>query len=187
MSGDTSSRHESGPSSSLETDLELVAIAAVAENGVIGVDGEMPWHIPADLEHFKETTMDHPVIMGRITYEGILAGLGEPLPGRTTVVLTTRDLETPDRVVRASDLSEAIERAETAASERHGNAERVFVAGGATVYEQFMPAIDRLVLTTVHDSPDGDAYFPDWDRAEWTERERDDRGDFSFLEFVRSE
>ncbi|ELY62148.1 dihydrofolate reductase, partial [Natronolimnohabitans innermongolicus] len=71
-----------------ETDRELVGIVAVAENGVIGKDGDMPWHVPADLQHFKETTMDHPLIMGRVTYEGILETLGEPLPGRTTVVLT---------------------------------------------------------------------------------------------------
>src|SRR6056297_68380 len=124
--------------SPLETDRKLVAIVAVADNGVIGKDGDMPWHIPADLEHFKETTMDHPVIMGRVTYEGILEALGTPLPGRTTVVLTSRDLETPDGAVVAHDVEEAIEAAVTAARERHEEPDRVFVAGGATVYEQFL-------------------------------------------------
>ncbi|MDF9746536.1 dihydrofolate reductase [Natrinema salsiterrestre] len=181
MSGD----REEVPS--VETDRELVAIVAVADNGVIGRDGDMPWHIPADLTHFKETTMDCPVIMGRVTYEGILETLGEPLPGRTTVVLTSRDLETPENAMVAHGLEAAVETAETAARERHGDADRIFVAGGATVYEQFLPAVDRLVVTEVHDDPDGDTYFPEWDREEWRELERDDRGGFAFVEYIRGE
>lgn len=168
----------------LESDRELVAIVAVADNGVIGRDGDMPWHIPADLQHFKETTMDHPVIMGRVTYEGILETLGEPLPGRTTVVLTSRNLETPDGAVVAHGLEDALEAAATAARERHGDADRIFVAGGATVYEQFLPAVDRLIVTEVHDAPDGDTYFPDWDREAWTETARDEHDGFAFVEYV---
>ncbi|WP_408958775.1 dihydrofolate reductase [Natrinema sp. 74] len=169
----------------LETDRELVGIVAVADNGVIGTDGEMPWHIPADLQHFKEATMDHPVIMGRVTYEGILETLGEPLPGRTTVVLTSRDLETPEGAVVAHGLEEAVEAANTAARENHDDVDRIFVAGGATVYEQFLPAVDRLVVTEVHDEPDGDTTFPDWDREAWTETARDERDGFAFVEYAR--
>ncbi|NUC72223.1 dihydrofolate reductase [Haloterrigena sp. SYSU A558-1] len=168
-----------------ETDRELVGIVAVADNGVIGKDGDMPWHIPADLQHFKETTMDHPVIMGRVTYEGILEALDEPLPGRTTVVLTSRDLETPENAVTAGDLEEALEAAETAARERHDDADRIFVAGGATVYEQYLPALDRLIVTEVHEGPDGDTHFPDWDRASFEEVARDERDGFAFVEYVR--
>ncbi|MFC4544701.1 dihydrofolate reductase [Halosolutus amylolyticus] len=182
----TASR-ESLPAAVRETDLELVAIAAVAANGVIGRDGEMPWHIPADLEHFKETTMDHPVIMGRVTYEGIVEALGEPLPGRTTIVLTSRDLETPENAVVASDLESAIEAAETAARERHDGTDRAFVAGGASVYEQFLPAIDRLIVTEVHDAPDGDTRFPEWDPESFREVTRDDHDGFAFVEYVRRE
>ncbi|WP_255167044.1 dihydrofolate reductase [Natrononativus amylolyticus] len=175
---------------SLETDLELVGIVAVAENGVIGNDGGMPWHVPEDLAHFKEQTMDHPVIMGRVTYEGILEALGEPLPGRTTVVLTSRELETPDdgSVVVANGLEEALTLAEQAAEERHGGTKRAFVAGGATVYEQFLPAMDRLVVTEIHDNPPGDTRFPEWDRAgrTWEEVSRDERDGFAFLEYVRT-
>ena len=173
--------------SALETDRELVVIVAVADNGVIGKDGDMPWHIPADLTHFKETTMDHPVIMGRVTYEGILETLGEPLPGRTTVVLTSRDLETPANAVVAHDLADALETAEAAAQERHDDADRIFVAGGATVYEQFLPAVDRLIVTEVHDDPDGDTYFPDWDRNSFREVSRDERDGFAFVEYTRRE
>ncbi len=184
---------------SLETDLELVGIVAVAENGVIGKDGDMPWHVPEDLTHFKETTMDHPIIMGRVTYEGILEALGEPLPGRTTIVLTSRDLETPENAVVARGLEEGLEAAQTAARERHDGVERAFVAGGATIYKQFLPALDRLVVTEIHDEPDGDTYFPDWSRdgesgrdttrdrgGQWKELERDERDGFSFLEYVRA-
>ena len=169
----------------LETDRELVAIVAVADNGIIGSDGDMPWHIPADLEHFKETTMDHPIIMGRVTYEGILEALGEPLPGRTTVVLTSQDLETPENAVTAAGLESAVEAAEAAARERHDDADRIFVAGGATVYEQFLPALDRLVVTEVHKKPAGDTSFPAWNRDAWEELTRDERDGFAFVEYGR--
>ncbi|QLG47566.1 dihydrofolate reductase [Natrinema halophilum] len=169
-----------------DTTRELVGIVALADNQVIGVDGEMPWHIPADLEHFKETTDDHPVIMGRVTYEGIIETLGEPLPGRTTVVLTSRDLETPDGAVVARTIEDALEAADTAARDRHGGTDRIFVAGGATVYEQFLPAIDRLIVTEVHDDPEGDTHFPEWDRSRWEETSRDERDGFAFVEYVRT-
>ena len=169
-----------------ESDRELVGIVAVAENGVIGSDGDMPWHIPADLQHFKETTIDHPVIMGRVTYESILDTLGEPLPGRTTVVLTSQDLETPDGAVVAHDLEEALVAADEAAENRHDSADRIFVAGGATVYEQFLPAIDRLIVTEVHDEPEGDTFFPDRVRDAWREIQRDERDGFAFAEYERT-
>ncbi|ELY89235.1 dihydrofolate reductase [Natrinema altunense] len=184
MSEDRDEAADATPSA-LETDRELVGIVAVADNGVIGRDGDMPWHIPDDLQHFKEATMDHPVVMGRVTYEGILETLGEPLPGRTTVVVTSRDLETPDNAVIANGLEEAVDRADTAARECHDDADRIFIAGGATVYEGFLPALDRLVVTEVHDEPDGDTFFPGWERASWTEASRDERDGFAFVEYVR--
>ncbi len=173
--------------SDLETDRELVGIVAVADNDVIGKDDEMPWHIPADLQHFKETTMNHPVIMGRVTYEGILEALGEPLPGRTTVVLTRHDLETPENAIVANDLEGALEAADRAARERHDGTDRVFVAGGATIYEQFLPALDRLIVTEVHEEPDGDTVFPDWDRESFQVGSRDERDGFAFVEYTRRE
>jgi dihydrofolate reductase len=169
----------------LDTDLDLAAIVAVAENGVIGRDGGMPWHLPEDLQYFKETTMDHPVVMGRVTYEGILAAIGEPLPGRTTIVLTSRDLETPENAIVADGLEDAIDVAERVACERHDGTNRLFVAGGATVYEQFLPALDRLFVTEVHDDPDGDTRFPDWDRSAFEEVSRDERDGFAFVEYAR--
>ncbi|WP_226041343.1 dihydrofolate reductase [Natrinema sp. DC36] len=184
MSGDRDAA--ANATQNLETDRELVGIVAVADNGVIGKDGDMPWHISEDLQHFKGTTMGHPVIMGRVTYEGILETLGEPLPGRTTVVLTSRDLEMPERAVVADGLEDALEEADRAASERHDDADRIFVAGGATVYEQFLRALDRMIVTEVHEEPDGDTFFPDWDREEWREVDRDGRDGFDFVEYARS-
>lgn len=180
------SRGDSVDAAELDTDLELVGIVAVAENGVIGREGEMPWHVPADLAHFKRRTTGHPVIMGRVTYEGILEALGKPLPDRTSIVLTSRDLETPENAVVTAGVEEALEAAATAAEERHDGTNRAFVAGGATVYEQFLPLLDRLVVTEIHRRPEGDTSFPDWDRNEWTEVERDERDGFAFLEYVRS-
>ena len=129
--------------------------------------------------------MNHPVVMGRVTYEGILETLGEPLPGRTTIVLTGRDLETPENAVVATDLEDAVEKADRAASERHDDADRIFVAGGATVYEQFLPALDRLIVTEVDREPEGDTRFPDWDRSAFEEVARDERDDYAFVEYVR--
>ncbi|WP_254768116.1 dihydrofolate reductase [Salinilacihabitans rarus] len=177
----------SAPDRGPETDLELVGIVAVADNGVIGRDGEMPWHLPADLRRFREATTGHPVILGRVTYESIRDDLGEPLPGRTSVVLTSRDVETPENVVLARDIESAVRAAEAAAEERHGGVDRAFVAGGATVYEAFLPALDRLLVTEVHDDPDGDTRFPDRDREAWREVDRDERDGFAFVEYVRGE
>lgn len=184
-------------------------IVAVAENGVIGRDGGMAWHYPADLRHFKETTMGHPVIMGRVTYENIVEGLGEPLPGRTSIVLTSRDREYPAGVVVVHSVPDALEAARDALAgeTRAGNAgesledsaseslagnagdasahDEIFVAGGRSVYEHFLPRADRLYWTEVHEEYDGDTEFPavEWD--DWRERERDDREQLSFVVYER--
>ncbi|MFB6111918.1 MAG: dihydrofolate reductase [Halobacteriaceae archaeon] len=160
--------------------MELVIIAAVAANGVIGADGEIPWHIPADLKRFQRLTTGHPVIMGRRTYESILADLGEPLPDRTSVVLTTTDIAERERVVPVDTVASALEAA------RSRNAETAFVAGGAQVYAAFLPRADRLELTELHDAYDGDTRFPDRDPTAWTEVARDSHGDFDFVTYERS-
>jgi dihydrofolate reductase len=159
--------------------MRLVLVAAVAENGVIGREGDMPWHYPADLAHFKETTMGAPVIMGRKTYESIVAGLGGPLPGRLNVVLSTRDLGLPDGAVHAPDVETAL-----ALADEEG-AETAYVVGGATVYEQFLPRAEGMVLTEVPASPEGDTHFPAWDPDEWQEIDRETAGDLTFVTYER--
>lgn len=162
--------------------MRVSLIAAVTPNGVIGKDGEMPWHFPADLAHFRRQTLGHPVIVGRITHEAIVDRLGGPLPERTTVVLTRSpervDTAAPEVYV-ATTTDEALELA------RRESEGVTFVAGGASVYEQFLPIADRLVLTEIHEEYDGDTYFPSWERDEWREIERDDRDDLSFVTYDR--
>jgi dihydrofolate reductase len=159
----------------------LVLVAAVAENGVIGADGAMPWHYPADLRHFKQTTMGQPVVMGRRTYESIAAELGGPLPGRTNVVLSSRDLDLPEGAVLADGVEAAIEAVVAT------GAETAYVIGGATVYEQFLPRADGMILTEIPESPAGDTHFPEWDPAEWREvsRETETEAGLAFVEYRR--
>lgn len=158
---------------------EITLVVAVAENGVIGADGAVPWHYPEDLGRFKETTMGHPVIMGRRTFESIHERLGEPLPGRLNIVLSRSDPDLPPEVQRARDIESAL----GIAGEADPNLG--FVIGGQTVYEQFLPRADRMVWTEIHDTYEGDTRFPTVDWEEWTEIEREDREDLSFVVYER--
>ncbi|WP_158854747.1 dihydrofolate reductase [Halorhabdus sp. CUG00001] len=168
-------------------DTQLVILAAVAENGVIGSDGEIPWYYPEDLAHFKETTMGKPVIMGRRTYESIAERLDGPLPGRTNIVLsrsgfvpddTGPDEDTSVRI--AADIDTAID----VAAETGSNV--AYVAGGTTVYEQFLPVADRMLITEVPETPAGDAYFPEWEQEAWTVRDRRRTEELAFVTYERA-
>ena len=172
-----------------ETELALVVVAAVAENGVIGDAGGMPWHYPADLAHFKRLTTGHPVIVGRKTYESIVGRIGGPLPDRTSVVPTTRDLDLPEGAVVANDLDEAVALAAADAADR--GVDEAYVIGGAAVYEQFLDRADRLVLTEVPERPDGDTRFPEWDADGGTGTDADtdadtDDGGLAFVTYERA-
>lgn len=169
------------------TDVELVLIAAVAEDGTIGDDGAMPWHYAEDLAHFKRTTMGAPVILGRRTYDSIVSRLGTALPGRTTIVLTRQPPEAivadghqpaEGSVVIADSVETAIEAAAVAGPV-------AFVAGGATVYEQFLPEADRMIITEVPGRFDGDTTFPEVDWSAWDERSRQSGDAVEFVEYVR--
>lgn len=159
--------------------MEVVVIAAVAANGIIGRDGTLPWHLPEDLAHFKETTMGHPVIMGRHAFEDIIDYLGEPLPGRTNIVLSRSNPTVPEDVILVESIEEGI------AAARATGSETVFIAGGATVYEQFLERADRMILTELEEAYDGETMFPDWDEDEWEECSRNERNGFAFVEYER--
>lgn len=162
--------------------MKIALVAAVADNGVIGTDGEMPWHYPDDLRHFKRTTTGHPVVMGRTTYESIERRLDGPLPDRTNVVLSRREsLELPDGAIHAANLDEAFEAAEAALEEGQ---ETVYVIGGATVYEATIDRADELVVTEIPESPVGDTHFPEFG-SEWREHDREVVGDLSFVTYRR--
>ncbi len=134
----------------------VVLVAAVADNGVIGVDGGIPWRIAEDFAHFKATTMGHTLLMGRATYESI----GRPLPGRTTVVLTRDPAWSADEVLVAGSFGAALGLADGLPGE-------VMVVGGAAVYAEALFVADEQILTEVHQSPIGDTRYPGFDAADW--------------------
>jgi len=123
-------------------------------NGVIGKGNELLWHIPDDLKRFKAITLGHPVIMGRKTFESIVAVLGKALPGRTNIVVTRDSSWAYPEVLVAHSLEEAIEKA------KELDAEEIFIGGGGQIYQQALPYIDRLYLTLIEDDKEGDSYFP---------------------------
>jgi dihydrofolate reductase len=144
-------------------------IAAVAENGVIGRDNVMPWHLPDDFKRFKSLTMGKPMLMGRRTFESI----GKPLPGRTSLVLTrSRDWSAPGAVVVHS-LDEALERAGGVPVAEAGEVRELVVVGGAEIYRLALPRARRIYLTRVLASVDGDTVFPRLDEHAWRETHRE--------------
>jgi dihydrofolate reductase len=140
----------------------VVMVAAVADNGVIGSDGGIPWRIPEDFAHFKRITLGHTLVMGRATYDSI----GRPLPGRTTIVLTRSPSWTAEGVLLASSLEAAL----GLAGDLPGD---VVIAGGSHVYAEALPLADEQVLTFVHQSPHGDTFYPAFDRSSWVETARE--------------
>jgi dihydrofolate reductase len=139
----------------------IALIAAVAQNGVIGSGGEIPWRLPSDFAFFKRITLGKPVIMGRKTFESI----GRPLPGRTNLVVTTRPGYQPEGVEVVPSLEAALDRAAEIAT-RDG-AEELMVIGGGEVYRAVIGRADRLYITHVAVSPEGDARFPEIDPGVW--------------------
>ena len=159
-----------------DTPQSVVLVAAVADNGVIGADGELPWHLPDDLAHFRRVTTGNVVIMGRKTYESI----GRPLPRRTNIVVTRQPDWTADGVITASSLTDALDVAE----EYDGDA---MVIGGSQIYALAMPLADRQVLTEVHATPEGDVTYPPFDRAEWEETRREEHDGYAFVWLERAD
>ncbi len=132
-------------------------IAAVDEEGGIGLDNQIPWHLPADLARFKQVTMGHHLVVGRKTFQSI----GSALVGRQMIILTRNpEFEAPECFTSAS-LNEALARAESAGEKE------VFIIGGAEIYQEALPLADRLYLTRVHTRVDVDVYFPVIDDEEW--------------------
>lgn len=153
--------------------MSITLVAAVGRNGVIGRDGGMPWHVPEDLAHFKRVTMGGVLVMGRRTYDSI----GRPLPGRTTIVVTRNRDWHADGVQTAHSLEEALESA--------GTAREVFVVGGGDIYLQALPLADRVLLTEVHQAPDGDTTFPPLHDGDWTQAVREKHDGFDFVTYER--
>lgn len=141
----------------------LVAIAAMDENRVIGKDNQLPWRLPADLQHFKALTTGHPILMGRKTYESI----GRPLPHRLNIVMT-RD---QNYSAAGCEVVTSVAAALTLATQQQSK--EIFIIGGAEIYQQLLPEIERIYLTIVHHQFAGDVFFPALDQEEWRETVRE--------------
>ena len=166
--------------------MEIVLVAAVAENGVIGRRGGLPWRLKSDLQHFRAVTLGKPVVMGRKTWDSI----GRPLPGRTNIV-ATRDRAFTARGAVVADLAAALEVARADALRR--NVDAIAVIGGGDIYAQVFALATRLEITRVHARPEGETVFPPLDPAQWRETARrgfpagpDDETSFDVLTFVRA-
>ena len=142
-------------------------VVAVGKNNALGRGNELLWHIPDDLKRFKTLTLGHPVIMGRKTFGSIIAILGKPLPGRTNIVITRDDTYSQtvakqdldmSGVIIVHSLEEALEKA------KEIDNQEIFIGGGAQIYEQALPHVDRLYLTLIDDEKEGDAYFPEYEK-----------------------
>ena len=142
----------------------LSLIVAADENNLIGASNRLPWHLPADLKHFKRTTMGKPIVMGRKTLESI----GRALPGRRNIVLTRQAGFTAPDCEIARSLEEALLLA--------GNAEEIMIIGGAELFAQTLPRAQRIYLTRVHSRFEGDTYFPELRPDEWREAGRESHG-----------
>lgn len=142
----------------------LSAIVAISENHVIGYQNQLPWHLPADLKHFKDITTGHPIIMGRKTYQSI----GKPLPNRSNIIIT-RD---PDFMAAACLIAASIEEAILLAATTNTN--EAFIIGGAEIYKTSLPLVQRIYLTVIHHTFAGDAFFPILDENTWKEVSRED-------------
>ena len=137
----------------------MTIIAAMARNRAIGLDGDMPWHLPGELKNFKQTTMGKPIVMGRKTWESI----GRALPGRQNIVVTRNPAYLAEGCTVVRSLEEALEKAA---------GDELMIIGGGELYRQALPQAGRMILTLVECEPSADTWFPEWNKSEWREIRR---------------
>lgn len=165
----------------------IAIIVARAENNVIGRKNDLPWHLPADLKHFKAITTGHTVVMGRNTFDSIYQRLKGPLPDRHNIVVSRSLASVPEGFMLARSLDDALETAKSLEN-------TCFIIGGQQIYQESLDCdlVDAIYLTEVHASIDGDTYFPELNKTDWQETERqnhkkDDKNpyDYSFVTLKR--
>jgi dihydrofolate reductase len=154
---------------------EVNIIAAFDQNRVIGNDGKIPWDVPEEQQHFKETTMGYPIIMGRKTYENV-----GNLEGREIVVLSE------EQVYSDATAARSIESA-LAYCQYEYDQDKVFIAGGESVYEQTLDIADKMVISIIDGTYDGDSYFPQFDLSNWEFQSRKMKNDFSIIEYKKND
>ena len=160
-------------------------IVAIGKNRVIGKDNQLIWHLPADLKRFKQLTMGHTMIMGRKTFESI----GKALSGRTTIIITRQKNYTKENCLIADSLEHAIEHCKINPAIQH---EEIFIIGGAQIFAEAMSLADKIYLTKIHQSFDGDVFFPQFENEIWKITFREDhkadeknKYDFSFIDYEK--
>ncbi|MBI5470547.1 dihydrofolate reductase [Candidatus Kaiserbacteria bacterium] len=156
----------------------IVAVVAMGKNRVLGNDNKLLWHIPDDLKRFKQLTLGHPIIMGRKTFESIVGYIGHPLPERTNIVVTRDPLWSYKGVQTASSIEDAIELAKKAPG-----SDEIHIGGGAQIYEQALPYIDKLYLTLIDDSKPGDSFFPPYEHL-FTKKTFEESRDYKGLKYT---
>ncbi|MDF1588242.1 MAG: type 3 dihydrofolate reductase [Gammaproteobacteria bacterium] len=154
--------------------MKIAIIVAMDQQSLIGKNNDLPWKLSADLQNFRRVTMGKPIIMGRNTHESI----GRPLPGRTNIIVTKNKDYAVDGCIVVHTIEDALKAC--------GDAEEAMIMGGASLYQQFLPLADRLYLTQVHANlEEGDTWFPDWQKSDWQQLNRedhpaDDKNEFPF-------
>ena len=160
--------------------MEVILVAAIGENGEMGVNNALLWHLPGDLPRFKKMTMGHPIIMGRKTFDSI----GKALPGRLNIVLSANTDWQKDEVITVNSIEKAIDTA------KQNKAEKVFVIGGGQIYKLFLPYATQLELTEVFDAPMADTYFPNFSGQDFKEvsrvKIRDSQPHFDYASYIRT-
>ena len=167
--------------------IAIVLLAAIADNGVIGRNNALPFRQRSDLQRFKSMSIGKPVVMGRKTYLSI----GKPLPGRTNIVASRDPNFAPEGVVVARSIDAALNAARADAQKR--GADEIVVIGGTDIFVQTMPLADRMEITHVHATPEGDTYFPPIDATQWRAASRSDHpagprdeAAFSYVTYARA-
>lgn len=155
--------------------MDIALIAALSENHVIGNKGKIPWHIPEDLQRFKRLTLYHPVIMGRKTYESIIAALGKALPKRKNIVISSQKLKS-EGITVVRTLDEALAHAQDTVC---------YIIGGERVYREALPRATRLELTHVRGNYEGDAFFPRFNVSEWNKSQSAMQQEYEFATYTR--
>ncbi len=155
---------------------EVIAIAAIGKNRVLGDGNELIWHIPDDLKRFKTETLGHPMILGRKTFESILGYLGKPLPGRTNIVVTRDTDWSYEGVAVVHSVEDAITHAKAL------DQQKVFIGGGAQIYKAALPYTDTLMLTIIDAEKEGDAYFPEYE-TEFTKNRFEEVREHEYLKY----
>ena len=161
----------------------MIILVAFSENRAIGKDGKIPWHIPEDLKRFKSLTLDHPIIMGRKTYESIIEKTGRSLERRSNIIVSENNHFYPKgNIILCRNINDAVRKAESFNSD-------YYVVGGQSIYEQTMYRADILETTQVHASYEGDTFFPEINPLMWEEKERQDNVcndlSYSFVKYER--